>query len=133
MDEDEIRAANHAFYAAFEAGDIDAMDVVWERSERAVCIHPGWGMLRGWEAVRASFVAIFSASDEQMQFILTDEHIEVEGEVAWVTLDENLWASQVHGTVASANLFVRDPMDGRWRMTGHYGSPVSDGSFEEQA
>ena len=45
----EVELANATFYAAHEARDLDAMSAVWEHSPRAVCIHPGWPILRTLE------------------------------------------------------------------------------------
>ena len=42
------------FYAAFESGDIDRMADVWERSDRATVVHPGWPRIQGWAKVAAS-------------------------------------------------------------------------------
>lgn len=99
------------------------MGEVWERSDRVVCVHPGWGLLRGWEPIRDSFRAIFTGS-AGLQFIVTDERVEVDGDAAWVTCDENLWGDGMTGTVAALNLFVRDPLDRRWRLVAHHASPV---------
>ena len=49
--EDLVRAANQAFYDAHEHRNMAAMADIWEQSVRAVCVHPGWPILRGWEAV----------------------------------------------------------------------------------
>src|SRR5262245_61373444 len=46
--EEAVRAANAAFYAAFESRDLDAMSAVREHSDRATATHPGWPPLRGW-------------------------------------------------------------------------------------
>ena len=102
-------AANGAFYAAFEAGDLDAMSDVWSHDERVVCTHPGWSTLRGWAAVSASWFALFN-NGQHLQFIVTAEHAEVVGDVAWVTCDENILAGDgaSGGTVSALNLFVRD-------------------------
>lgn len=119
---DDVRAINAAFYAAHESGDLVAMAKVWENSERVVCTHPGWPILRGWTAVGESWRRIMSGP-VQNQFILTNEVIEVIGDVAWVTLDENLISSGGAGTVAATNVFVRDT-DGDWHLVNHHGSPV---------
>jgi ketosteroid isomerase-like protein len=117
-----VLAANRAYYDAFEGGDLDAMSDVWEHSDRVVCTHPGWASLRGWASVAASFFAIFQGG-AGMQFILTGEHAEVEGDLAWVAVDENLLGTQVGGTVAALNLFVRHATG--WRMVAHHASAVS--------
>jgi ketosteroid isomerase-like protein len=117
-----VRAANQAFYAAFEARDLDAMSEVWEHSDRVSCTHPGWRTLRGWGEVSGSWFALFRG-ENQMQFILTEESAEVVGDTAWVTVAENLIGTQLGGTVAALNLFVRAG-DG-WRMVVHHGSAVA--------
>ncbi len=123
-DLDSVAAANKAFYAAFEARDLDAMSMVWEHSDRIVCTHPGWASLRGWGQVAASFFALFQNS-QHLQFILTKETTEVVGDVAWVAVDENILQGTNATTVAALNLFVRDDA-GDWRMVAHHASPVSD-------
>ena len=81
---DELSRCNRAFYEAFEARDLDAMSDLWEHSDRVSCTHPGWSVLRGWGAVAASWLAMFQGP-QQIQFILTDEHVEVVGDLGWVT------------------------------------------------
>ena len=121
----EVSEANAAFYRAFELGDLDAMSDVWEHSDRVSCVHPGWPVLRGWGRVSASWMAIFSGG-RPMQFILTNEEVQVDGTMAWVTVDENILPAEgelVAGTVTAVNLFCW--RDGGWRMVGHHGSSVA--------
>jgi ketosteroid isomerase-like protein len=131
-----VRAANAAFYAAFEARDLDAMAEVWERTERASVTHPGWPRLSGWGKVAGSWDAIFRHTPF-IQFVLTDERVDVAGDTAWVTLDENILQAAdttddgddrdvpLSGArVAATNVFVRDGE--RWNMVMHHGSPVGD-------
>jgi ketosteroid isomerase-like protein len=122
-DADAVRAANQAFYRAFEAADIDAMSDVWEHSDRVSCVHPGWSVLRGWASVSASWMALFTQGDA-LQFILTDEHVAVVGDTAWVTVDENILAGRSGSTVAAINVFVRH--DHGWHMVAHHGAGVVD-------
>jgi ketosteroid isomerase-like protein len=125
-DREAVAAANKAFYAAFEACDLDGMSRLWEHSDRIVCTHPGWASLRGWAQVAASFFALFQNA-QHLQFILTKENAEVAGDVAWVSVDENILQGSNATTVAALNLFVRGGEDG-WLMVGHHASPVSDSS-----
>lgn len=119
---DEVRSAHRRYYEAFERRDLDLMSDVWEHSDRVACTHPGWRTLRGWGAVSGSWFAIFGGP-QQLQVILTNEAIEVAGDVAWATVDENLLDADGSGTVAALNVFVRS--DGRWRLVAHHGSPVA--------
>jgi ketosteroid isomerase-like protein len=125
---DSLRAANQAFYDAFEARDMDAMSDVWEHSDRSLCTHPGWATLRGWGHVAASFFALFQNRDS-IQFILTNEKLAVQGDVGWVSVDENILGEQSGSTVAALNMFVRDGRDvegegDRWLLVCHHGSVV---------
>ncbi|CAN5587365.1 nuclear transport factor 2 family protein [soil metagenome] len=115
-------AANRAFYDAFEAGDLDAMSALWEHSDGVVCTHPGWSTLRGWAAVSASWFALFQGGPG-LQFVLTAEQVDVRGDVAVLTIDENLIGEGLGATVAALNLFARQP-DGAWRVVAHHGSTV---------
>ncbi|MEZ5375344.1 MAG: nuclear transport factor 2 family protein [Acidimicrobiales bacterium] len=117
----ELLAANQAFYDAHEQRDLDAMQAVWEHSDRATCIHPGWPILRTWPIVEESWRRIL-AGPGRNQFILTNEAVVIDGDQGWVTLDENLVDTTGTGTVAATNLFVK--VDGRWLLVHHHGSPV---------
>lgn len=120
-DGDAVRAANRAFYDAHEARDLDAMTAVWDHGPQAVCIHPGWPILRGWPLVQESWRRIFSGPGRN-QFILTNDVVVSAGDVAWVTLDENLMDQFATGTVAATNMFVRSATG--WKLALHQGSPV---------
>lgn len=120
-----LLAANRRYYDAFESKDMDAMSDLWERSDRAICTHPGWATLEGWGPVAASFFALFQGG-QHIQFVLTRETPVVVGETAWVSLDENLLGDQGGVTVATVNIFVKSDTDG-WRMVCHHGSVVQPG------
>jgi hypothetical protein len=124
-DQDPVLAANRRYYEAFEARNLDAMSELWERSERALCTHPGWATLEGWGAVAASYFALFQ-SGQQLQFVLTRERATTAGDTAWVSLDENLLGDQGGVTVATLNIFVRHQHG--WRMICHHGSVVQGGA-----
>ena len=54
-----LRDANQRFYAAFGSLDMAQMDAVWEQSDRALCVHPGWQPIVGWPEIRRSWQGIF--------------------------------------------------------------------------
>jgi ketosteroid isomerase-like protein len=118
---DAVRAANQAFYDAHEARDLVAMGTVWDHGDGVVCIHPGWPILRGWPAIEESWRRIF-AGPGRNQFIVTNDVVQASGDVAWVTLDENLVDGMATATIAATNLYVRRA--GGWRLLLHHGSPV---------
>lgn len=125
----EVIAANRAFYDAFEARDLDAMSDLWFHDDRVVCVHPGWTSLRGWGQVAASWAAMF-AGPQELQFIVTAEHVVVTGDAAWVSCDENLLTFGASGTVNALNVFERD-IDRNWRLVAHHGAPVLESTDDD--
>lgn len=97
------------------------MERVWEHSERVVCIHPGWPILRGWPSISDSWARILGGPGRS-QFILTNIAIVIHDDLAWVTLDENLVDRAATGTIAATNVFSKDGNE--WLMVLHHGSPV---------
>ncbi|HET7326688.1 MAG TPA: nuclear transport factor 2 family protein [Nocardioidaceae bacterium] len=131
-DLEAVERANAAFYAAFESGDMDAMQDLWVSEGHAVCIHPGWNPVVGAAAVRRSW-AVVMANTPYIQFILTDVQVTVTGEsgaVASVTCTENVLAAAngemepgfSGGKAVSTNVFLRQ--HGDWRLWIHHASPV---------
>jgi ketosteroid isomerase-like protein len=102
---------------------MDAMSDLWEHSDRAVCVHPGWNRLTGWGAISASFFALFQ-NNQPLQFVLTAERVDVAGDLAWVSVDENILSDEIGGTVAAMNLYSRDA-SGSWLLIVHHGSSVA--------
>lgn len=118
---DDVRAANQAFYDAHEQRDMAAMREVWEHTDRVVCVHPGWPILRTWRVVEESWRRILEGPGRN-QFIVTNDIVAVHGDLAWVTLDENLVQGASTGTVAATNVFAKS--DDGWKLILHHGSPV---------
>lgn len=121
---DQVEEANQRFYDAIERRDLIAMESLWEHSDRVTCVHPGWTILRGWPNVLESWQRILRGPGHN-QFILTNLSTAVEGDVAWVILDENLMTGGAATTVATANIFTRT--DGKWLMVAHHGAPILSG------
>jgi ketosteroid isomerase-like protein len=124
-DDAEVVDANARFYRAFETLDIAEMDRVWAHGEHVQCVHPGWPLLSGWDAVRTSWERIF-ANTAEMRFTVSDVRAVVGADLAWVTCTENI-LSDVAGRVSvtailATNLFERGP-DG-WRLVHHHASHV---------
>jgi ketosteroid isomerase-like protein len=120
-DIEDVLAANASFYDAFERRSLESMGQVWEHSQRVVCTHPGWPILRGWQMVMDSWRRIFDGPGRS-QFIVTNDVAVAVGDVAWVTLDENLVDRAATGTIAATNVFVRT--SDSWKLVLHHGSPV---------
>jgi ketosteroid isomerase-like protein len=125
MSETDLREANARFYRAFETLDLAQMDRVWAHDEHVACVHPGWPLLTGWEAVRESWQAIF-ANTAEMNFTVSDVRAAASGAFGWITCTENILSSgggrlSVTSLLAT-NIFERRP-DG-WRMVHHHASHV---------
>ena len=123
-DVESVKAANQRFYDAFGALDIQAMEAAWEPSDRALCVHPGWQALVGWDHIKASWQGIFD-NTTLMHFNIQYLNVATEGDCGWVTCVENI-TSVLQGRasnfgILATNIFVRTPQG--WRMTAHHGSP----------
>ena len=126
--EADVVEANARFYRAFETLDIAEMDRVWAHGEHVKCVHPGWPLLSGWDAVRESWARIFENTAE-MRFTLSNVQAMAGGDLAWVSCTENI-LSEAGGRVSvtailATNLFERDGPD--WRLVHHHASHVLSG------
>lgn len=113
---DAAARANDAFYAAFAAGDLRAMESLWARAEAVLCVHPGGPPLHGRDLVLASWRAILAAPP---QIVHSDVRVAIVRGVAFVTCFESI-AGQA---LAATNVFVWE--DGGWRMTHHQASTIA--------
>ncbi len=122
--ENEVHKINEAFYRAFEGLDIEIMEKIWLRESYIQCIHPGWSLLTGWEAVMESWREIFK-NTQDIQFLLTEVRIRVQDPLAWVTVYENITSRDEEetstGIVLTTNIFERKPEG--WFIIHHHGSP----------
>ncbi len=123
-DIEAVKESNERFYAAFGALDIDGMDGVWENSERALCVHPGWQPLVGWGLIRESWRGIFDNAT-LMHFNVQYVNVVAEGDCGWVTCVENI-TSVLQGRaknfgILATNIFVRTAQG--WLMIAHHASP----------
>ncbi len=125
VDEQEVLAANRAFYAALQSLDVEKMEDLWLHEDWVVCLHPGWELLVGWEEVRASWADIFR-STLRMLVAIGRTLVRVHGDTAWVCCLENITTTYEGGfstgLAEATNLFIRQ--DGRWLMVHHHTTPL---------
>ncbi len=119
-----VKEANRRFYDAFGALDLTAMEDVCLDSAQALCVHPGWPPLVGWERIRESWQRIFDHTT-LMHFNIRYVNVVVEGNCGWVTCVENI-TSVLQGRadnfgVLATNIFLRTPRG--WRLITHHASP----------
>lgn len=119
-DDEQVLEAHAAFYEAFAERDVDAMEDLWARTLPVTCVHPGWSLLEGREAVLASWKSILEGPASP-DVVASREVVHVYGETAVVVCVETLADGQLMATnVLSLEL-------GRWRMVHHQAGPISSG------
>ncbi len=121
----KVLEINERFYRAFESLDLSRMEEVWARGPSVTCIHPGWSLLRGWDAVRASWEVIFK-NTEAIWFTLSDVRVELKGLLAWVILMENI-LTETEGSLSAISVLatnIFEKIDGRWFMIHHHASHI---------
>jgi ketosteroid isomerase-like protein len=116
-DETDILAANAAYYDAFTGGDFAAMSRIWADSQVS-CIHPGWPVLIGREAILESYREILR-NPNQERIEPRNESVMVAGDEARVFCVEFVGGA----ALATTNMFRR--VDGTWRITHHQASPIA--------
>jgi ketosteroid isomerase-like protein len=117
--EDAVLAANQAFYDAFAARDVEAMEALWSREGPVACIHPGWNPLLDRDEIMAAWSAILRNPDAP--------DIRVENAIALILGDTAMVVchERVGGALlACTNLFRLE--QGTWRMVLHHAGPVGE-------
>lgn len=117
-DKEQVLAANAAFYDAFAGKDADAMAALWARRAPVACIHPGWDVLHGRDAVLASWRGILGGPGSP-PITCADAVAHVLGDSAFVVCREHIPAVELIAT----NVFVRE--DDEWRIVHHHASSVA--------
>jgi ketosteroid isomerase-like protein len=116
-------ALEDAFYDAFARLDLILMSALWLEGDKAVCIHPGGGLLRGKEAVLASWREIFSGTQPpRIEHRLIDTY---ESEDLVVRLVEERirprgGPCEQASRVIATNVYVRDR--DAWYLAEHHAS-----------
>lgn len=128
MSQHQLRAANARFYKAFEQLDFDGMSQLWAQSVAVSCVHPGWDLVLGREAVMDSWRAIFSGTSE-LTFENEEAQVTAGSEMGWVVSRELLRTTvqgmPVENTLTAVNTFVLE--EGVWRIAHHHAAPLLSG------
>lgn len=131
-EEEQILEANQNFYSALQNLSLEQMEGVWLQEEWVRCVHPGWEMLEGWEAVRESWQQIFE-NTQFMRIVVAVQSIRVENSIAWVCCTAKI-SSAAAGRFDSdylqaTNIFVRQK--GTWYLVHHHASHRPASQAEE--
>lgn len=107
-----------AFYQAFTARDLSAMEAVWADEEPS-CIHPGGALLRTRDEVLDSWAAIFADAVAPRIRVHVISRVS-EGGLAVHLVREQISQGEHSSHVLATNVFRR--VGEGWRMIAHHGS-----------
>jgi hypothetical protein len=115
--ESDVLAVNDAFYQAFNQRDMTSMEGLWASSAPVSCIHPGWNVLQGREAVLDSWRSILN-NPNQPRIVTGGATASIFNTTAVVICRELVAGSPLVAT----NVFVLE--DGAWRLLHHQSGGV---------
>ena len=124
-EEEQVLKANQSFYSALQEMNLREMEALWLQESWVRCIHPGWNLLEGWDAVRESWQHIFENTNF-MRVSVGVQSVRVENSTAWVCCTEKISSvaedrfDSVY--VQATNIFER--RDGIWYLVHHHASPL---------
>lgn len=125
IDKEMVLASNQAFYDAFGDRDLKVMTSLWWQGSTSLCIHPGGGVILGWEEIKASWDAIFRNTDA-LEIDVEIVKAEVDRSLAYVVVREIvLQASsgrRMKAQSIATNVFQK--MAQKWYLVQHHGSPI---------
>ncbi|MGH0029091.1 MAG: nuclear transport factor 2 family protein [Myxococcota bacterium] len=116
--EEELLAANAAFYDAFATGDIEAMDELWARTVPVACVHPGWPALHGREEVMQSWRSIL-LGEAPPEIRCEDARASLLGAAGTVVCVERIGGD----ALVASNVFVLE--NGIWQVAHHQAGPLA--------
>jgi hypothetical protein len=115
--ESDLVAVNDAFYQAFNQRDMASMEGLWASSAPVSCIHPGWNVLQGREAVLDSWRSILN-NPNQPRIVTGGATVSIFDSIAVVICRELVAGSPLVAT----NVFVLE--DGAWKLLHHQSGGV---------
>lgn len=124
--------AESAFYDAFERGDLAAMMVVWAEGDEVVCVHPAGPRLAGFDAVRDSWMQIFSSGMKLSVRVSASSRLDGPS-VAVRSVVESITspgAESAPQLVNATNVYVLT--DAGWRIAMHHASPPTEAPAAEE-
>jgi len=133
-DREKVLNTNEIFYKALGTRDLELMSTIWVKDQRAGCVHPGWVILRSWDAIKQSLENIFDPED-QVDISLSDVSVIVKGKFAWLTcVQQMLYIKRnpvTYNISQSTNIFEKIEND--WFLIIHHASPIPDMRINEHS
>ena len=126
-DMDGVKAASKAFYTALAVLDNgEAMEKVWAHTPYVTYLGPrAKTILVGWDAQKKYWVDTNKLFSER-NVTLSDQHIHVNGNLAWEMGQESGTAKMKDGKGAPVDYIVTnvyEKIDGRWLIVSHHVQP----------
>jgi uncharacterized protein (TIGR02246 family) len=120
-----VRAANKRFYDALSKQNLLDLEEIWSHAPHVRCVHAGWALLEGWDAIRDSWRAIFTQAI-CLTVVPQEPRVIVLGPTAIVTCREQITAFTLDGssTTAAQATNVFEKRAGRWQLIHHHASPI---------
>ena len=123
----EVKAASKAFYEALAALDGGkAMEKVWAQTAYVTYAGPrSKTIIVGWEAQKKYWAEIDPLFATR-KVVLSDQHIHVNGNMAWEMGQEGGESKMKSGASADPNYIVTnvyEKIDGRWLIVSHHVQP----------
>lgn len=127
-DMDGVKAASQAFYEALRARDNgEAMEKVWAHTSYVTMVGPrSKSVMVGWDAQK-EYWAKAKQRLVEINVTLSDQHIHVNGDLAWEMGLESGTVKLKDGTERKAEYLVTnvyEKIDGRWLMVSHHVQPM---------
>ena len=121
-----VKAASKAFYAALSVNDNDeAMSKVWAHTPYVTYVGPSSkSIMVGWDALGKHWVETKRVL--QIDVTLSDQHIHVNGNLAWEMGQESGTLKFKDGRDGKVDFLVTnvyEKVDGRWLMVSHHVQP----------
>jgi SnoaL-like protein len=126
-DELAVLTANDSFYETFARRDFAGMDELWAREHEVCCIHPGWSVLVGRDAVMSSWRAILRSEGTRIE--PTSPRAYILGDAAYVVCFEGFPGEAP--LLVATNVFARE--GGAWRIVHHQAGQMAQAPEEEEA
>jgi ketosteroid isomerase-like protein len=117
-EDDAVLAVNAAYYRAFAAADVAAIERLWA-FDGATCVHPGWRPLVGRADVVRSYRDILSGAPA-VPIVCREPKVVITGDFARVVCLEIVDPV----LLAATNCFVRTGQG--WLMAHHQASQIAD-------
>lgn len=120
-------AAESAFYAAFEARNLDTMMAVWANDDSIACIHPLAAPLNGRAAVAAGWHSMFEAAGQFRVQVEVAHEIRKASQVIRIVREHLTIGEETESRppILATNVYIKEA-DG-WRMMLHHASPLQVG------